>query len=67
MRVVVNGEPRSFDAPPASVEQLLGALSFPLERVAVELNGRLVRRDERPTTQVADGDVLEIVTLVGGG
>lgn len=67
MRVVVNGEARSFEEPPTSLEGLLSALALPKGRVAVELNGRLVRRDERVNTQVRDGDVLEIVTLVGGG
>jgi sulfur carrier protein len=35
--------------------------------VAVELNRRVVPRDELPSTAIADGDVLEIVTFVGGG
>lgn len=67
MHVLVNGERRSFDQAPASLEALLETLSLPRQRVAVELNGRLVRRDDRPGTPVSDGDVLEIVTLVGGG
>lgn len=67
MRLTVNGENRSFDGALPSVAALLERLSLPPGRVAVELNGRLVRRDERETTPLTDGDVLEIVTLVGGG
>lgn len=67
MRLVVNGENRSFDEAPPSVASLLDVLSLPAGRVAVELNGRLIRRDERAKTPLADGDVVEIVTLVGGG
>lgn len=67
MRVVVNGETRSFDPALPSVAALLDVLTLPAARVAVELNGRLVRRDERANTPIADGDVVEIVTLVGGG
>jgi sulfur carrier protein len=67
MQLTVNGETRSFDTAPQSVEALLVALSLPRERVAVELNGSIVRRAERETRSLADGDVVEIVTLVGGG
>lgn len=67
MQLTVNGEVRTFERAPESLEALLVALALPTERVAVELNGALVRRDERSGTGVADGDVVEIVTLVGGG
>jgi thiamine biosynthesis protein ThiS len=65
VRITVNGEARETDAP--SVEALLSALSLPKERVAVERNGTLVPRARRADTAVVDGDVFEIVTLVGGG
>ena len=67
MRFVVNGEPRAVDPAPATVDALLVALGLPRERVAVELNGTIVPRAERAVRALAEGDVLEIVTLVGGG
>ncbi len=67
MHLVVNGEPRALDPAPATVDGLLAALGMPRERVAVELNGAIVPKAERPARPVKDGDVLEIVTLVGGG
>jgi sulfur carrier protein len=65
MRITVNGEARDVDV--SSIEALLVALSFPRERVAVERNGNIVTKAERANTPVHDGDVFEIVTLVGGG
>jgi sulfur carrier protein len=35
--------------------------------VAVEVNRRLVRRAEHASTRLAEGDRVEVVTLVGGG
>jgi thiamine biosynthesis protein ThiS len=35
--------------------------------VAVEVNRALVRRAERAERRLAEGDAVEIVTLVGGG
>ncbi len=65
MQVTINGERRDVDA--TTIERLLVALAVPLDRVAVEHNGAVVRRAERAAAVVNDGDVIEIVTLVGGG
>lgn len=50
-----------------SVDQLLLHLELPPDRVAVERNRQIVRRDQRAHVSVEDGDTFEIVTFVGGG
>jgi thiamine biosynthesis protein ThiS len=50
-----------------SVDQLLQKLQLPRDRVAVERNRQIVRRDQRESVGVEDGDVFEVVTFVGGG
>lgn len=66
MRLIVNGEPR--DLPDGmTVSALLHALGLHPRRVAVERNRRLVPRARFEESPLADGDCLEIVTLVGGG
>ena len=67
MRITVNGEVVVVEAARCTLDDLLAQRALPLEQVAVEQNGRVVRRAERPQTLVNDGDVVEIVTLVGGG
>jgi thiamine biosynthesis protein ThiS len=69
MHVTINGEAKqlSLGAGPTTVAALLVHLALPAERVAVELNGVVIRRADRADRAVVDGDVLEIVTLVGGG
>ncbi len=63
---LLNGERRSLPAG-ASVASLIAHLGLRSELVAVECNGAVVRRAEHATRLLADGDVLELVTLVGGG
>ena len=66
MRIRVNGRPR--DVPDGStVADLVNLLGLQPRRIAVERNKRLVRRAVYAEALLADGDVLEIVTLVGGG
>ena len=50
-----------------SVDHLLRRLQLPIDRVAVERNGQIIRRDARGGVLVEPDDVFEIVTFVGGG
>jgi sulfur carrier protein len=45
---------------------ILGAGVSP-EGAIAELNGKVIRRDLWSDTALADGDCLELVSLVGGG
>jgi len=62
----INGRWQSLQAP-ANVRELLSALGVEPNRIAVELNHRLVKRQAWETTPVADRDHIEIVEFVGGG
>lgn len=66
MRITLNGEPRTLEQPPTLAE-LLKQLGLTPERLAVEVNEKLVRRGQFAQTRLCDGDRVEIVTLVGGG
>jgi sulfur carrier protein len=64
--VVVNGD--ECDVPDgATVAALLETLDVPRRYVAVERNREIVPRALHETTSLAEGDRLEIVTMVGGG
>ena len=65
MTVKVNGDDR--DLPDGeTLRALVGRYKLLPEKVAIELNRRLVR-SEKYDTQLHDGDEVEIVTFVGGG
>ena len=66
MRLRINGDDKEL-ADGLTVAQLLDELSLEPTRVAIERNKQLVRRTTFAETPLADGDELEIVTLVGGG
>ena len=66
MKIQVNGELREFPAG-VTIEGLIVALGLEPTRVAVELNGEVVRRHDWATTTLRDDDRVEIVHFVGGG
>jgi len=66
MRITVNGEAR--DVPDrTTVARLLEMLSTAGGPVAVEVNREIVPRSLHADRALAEGDEIEIVTLVGGG
>ena len=64
--VVINGKSRTIPAG-TTVETLIAELGLGDRRVAVERNREVVPRALHPSTVLADGDRLELVTFVGGG
>ncbi|HEX6494531.1 MAG TPA: sulfur carrier protein ThiS [Acidobacteriaceae bacterium] len=69
MEIVLNGQPREVSIEPqaATVDALIRALGMKADRIAVERNGEIVRRDMWATTPVESGDRFEVVHFVGGG
>ena len=66
MNLFLNGEATSVpDA--ATVTLLLEQLGLPLKGVAVERNREIVPKSLYATTNLAEGDRIEIVQFVGGG
>ncbi len=64
--VALNGEKRRI-AVGTTVSALLRTLDLPEDRVAVELDGEILKRPKWSSTEPADGARLEIVHFVGGG
>ena len=66
MQIIVNDQPQEV-AEGCTVAGLLEQLSLTGKPVAVEVNLELVPRQRHAKCGLANGDRLEIVTLVGGG
>jgi thiamine biosynthesis protein ThiS len=66
MQLIINGETRQF-ALTMTIAELLEVLGLKGKFVAVERNLEVVSYTKYDAVMLADGDRLEIVTLVGGG
>lgn len=62
----VNGRRVELDGPTALVSYL-EKLGVSAQAVAVELNGVIIERSAYGDAKLNDGDVVEIVRMVGGG
>ncbi|PYS92055.1 MAG: thiamine biosynthesis protein ThiS [Acidobacteria bacterium] len=66
MEITLNGESKKIESE-VTLDRLLDLFSLPRQRVAIELNRTVVRRNDWPETTVNEGDRIEIVHFVGGG
>ncbi|ODA34850.1 sulfur carrier protein ThiS [Planctopirus hydrillae] len=64
--VTINSQERSLPAE-MNLIQLIELLKLEPRYLAIELNGQVISRKLHATTRLTEGDVLEVVTLVGGG
>jgi thiamine biosynthesis protein ThiS len=62
----VNGEARALPDG-LTVAGLLDALGLSARKVAIERNREIVPRSTFAEAELAEGDVIEVVTFVGGG
>ncbi|MFM2096000.1 MAG: Sulfur carrier protein ThiS [Planctomycetota bacterium] len=66
MNVIVNGEAREL-SPGMTIAELIELVGANARYVAVEVNLAVVPRSQHASLRIADGDQIELVTLVGGG
>ena len=66
MNIILNGEVRKI-TDGIAINALIIELGLKPERLAVEVNQRIIRKADWPSTTLAEGDKVEIVHFVGGG
>ena len=64
--IVLNGEERKIDGA-VTLDRLLDLFSLPRQRVAIEVNKAVVRKQDWADTTVNDADRIEVIHFVGGG
>ncbi len=65
MRVTINGKTEEVSG--SSVLAILKAKDVSPQMVTVELNSKMLERDELGSTVVKDGDAIELLFYMGGG
>ena len=66
MKITINGKKKDLAAE-ITLERLISDLCKNNDHVIAELNGCIVKSDQWVETNVQDGDMIELVTFVGGG
>ena len=64
--IKINGE-NKFIPQNISIVELLEIFKINKERVVIELNKEIIKKDRYNSTSIKENDELEIITFVGGG
>ena len=67
MNLVINGEDHHDLPEPLTVAGLIAHLALPEKKIAIERNREIVSKSTFNTTELSDGDILEIIHFIGGG
>jgi len=67
MQLIINGETYADLKTDMSMLDLLSHLNLPKAKIAVERNKEIVPKSSYATIVLQDGDILEIITFIGGG
>ena len=66
IKIKVNGKKLVFDQN-TSVEKLTKKLKIPLNKVALELNKKIIDKKKLKKIKLKNNDKIEIVHFIGGG
>ena len=66
IKITVNGKQMQV-IPKFSVKSLIVKLKMPLNKIAIELNKKIINKKSISKIQLKKGDRIEIVHFIGGG
>lgn len=66
MKIIVNAKEYQVEKA-MTISSFIEDFGYKAQRCVVELNGKALRYAEFANVQLADGDVLEVMSLVAGG
>ena len=66
IKIIVNGKQMQV-IPKFSLKSLIVKLKIPLNKVAIELNKKIIDKKKISRIQLKKGDKIEIVHFIGGG
>ncbi|MFO7574506.1 MAG: sulfur carrier protein ThiS [Bacteroidales bacterium] len=67
MKILLNNRKEVFDREEMTVSDLLKEKKMTFRMRIVKINGNLVEKDKYDTTQVSDGDNVQVIYLMSGG
>ena len=66
IKIIVNGKQLQV-IPKFSLKSLIVKLKMPLNKIAIELNKKIIDKKRISKIQLKKGDKIEIVHFIGGG
>ena len=67
MEIILNGQNTILKSNIDNIAKLVTYYDLSPQKVAIELNRKIISREEYSVTNLKSGDIVELVEFVGGG
>lgn len=67
MKIILNNRPENFKAETLSISEIIKQKNFTFKLLVTKINGELIKKENRETAIVKDGDNVLIIHLISGG
>jgi sulfur carrier protein len=67
MQIILNGRQEEIDRDSLTLSELIELKSFSFRLLVTKINGRLIKKEERNSALINDGDHVAIIHMISGG
>ena len=67
MRITLNNREETIDRDEITLAELIEYKNYKFKLLVTKINGELVRKDDRSTTIVREGDKVVVLHMISGG
>lgn len=67
MEIILNNNPESFREENLTIQEIIDKKGYTFKMLVTRLNGALIKKNERESTIVKEGDDLMVLHLMSGG
>ena len=67
MKITLNNRIEEIDRDTLTIQELIDYKNYTFKLLVTKINDQLVKKDERKTTKIMDGDKVVVLHMVSGG
>lgn len=67
MEIILNNRKEIVDRDTLTIQELIGYKNFTFKLLVTKLNNKLVKKDERATSVIHEGDNVVVLHMISGG
>ncbi len=67
MKITLNNRSEEIDRDTLTIQELIDYKNFTFKLLVTKINNQLIKKDERKTASIKDGDTVVVLHMVSGG
>ena len=67
MKITLNNRPETIDKDGITISELLSLKQYTFKMMITKINGKLIKKSERASAIVNDGDDVQVIHMISGG